>query len=202
MGATITMRKIGTIQQVQIQTGKLKAGEAPNRYYEPKYIEFMDALLLTELGAIGVTDGGVRIVDIHHAAHPETRNNGTNGISIGFTSHYAQMRDQFGAHVVDGIAGENIIIAADQRYHQEDLANGIVIESAGKRGKFSFVKVAAPCNEFSTFCLTQNQHRPAPETLKAALQFLNGGLRGFMIAPMPDVQQFEVRAGDTVYLAI
>lgn len=194
------MRKIGTIQQVQIQNGKLKAGETPNRYYEPKYIQVVDALLLTELGAIGLTDDGGRIVDIHNVTHPETRNNGTNAISIGFTSHYVQMREQFGAHLSDGIAGENIIIAADQRYHHEDLANGIVIESGNKCGKFSFVKVAAPCNEFSTFCATQNTERPAPEILKAALQFLNGGVRGFMIAPMPDLPQFEVRAGDTIYI--
>jgi hypothetical protein len=33
-----------------------------------------------------------------------------NTISIGFTSHYAQMRARFGEHMQDGIAGENINI--------------------------------------------------------------------------------------------
>lgn len=195
------MRKIGTIQQVQIQTGKLKQGEALNRYYEPKYIQVMDALLLTVHGAVGLTDDGGRIVDIHNATHPTTRNNGDNAISIGFTTHYVQMRTHFGSHLTDGIAGENIIIATEQSFTQADLAGVVVIESAGQQGRFSIVKWHAPCNEFSTFCTTQNQARPEAAVLKSALQFLSNGMRGYAIAPYPDLPTFEVRAGDSVYLA-
>lgn len=195
------MRKIGTIQQVQVQTGKLKQGEAPNRYYEPKFIQVMDALLLTPQGAVGLTDDGGRIVDIHNTTHPTTRNNGDNAISIGFNTHYSRMRERFGAHLTDGVAGENIVITADEAFTAADLAGVVIIESAGQQGRFSIVKWHAPCNEFSTFCTTQNQRRPEPEVLKAALQFLSNGMRGYSIAPYPDVPVFEVRAGDVVYLA-
>ncbi len=195
------MQKIGVIRVVQIQTGKLKAGEKPERYYDPSHILRVDALLLTHDGVTGLTDDGGRIIDIHNARHPETRNNGTNGISLGFTAHYRRMRERFGARITDGIAGENIIIESDTPFHAEDLQAGLVIESGGQQRRFHYVKIALPCNEFSTFCLTGDRvGSAAASDLKAALQFLDQGTRGFMIAPYPDADGSEVRAGDMVYV--
>jgi len=57
--------------------------------------------------------GGGRIVagDVHHRAHPRTKNeDGVHGVSLGFTSHYALMRNRLrGAHHAR-CAGENIIV--------------------------------------------------------------------------------------------
>ncbi len=72
--------------------------------------EYLDQLRITPQGIGANTPEGKHVLDIHHRSHPNTRSEGDNVISIGFTSHYSAMRKQFGEHMVDGIAGENIII--------------------------------------------------------------------------------------------
>lgn len=193
------MIEIGQVKLVQIQIKPLKVGEKADRYYDPAGIRQVDHLRLTTDGVIGITPDGTEIVDIHNATHPQTRNNGTNGISIGFTSHYHAMRTRFGDHLKEGIAGENILIQADQPFRLEDLGERIAFQSAvsGELIVCHVTHILAPCREFSGFCAG----RGIPEaTLKAALQFLGEGQRGFKIKLAESRQQPLLRIGDRVFL--
>ncbi len=191
-----SLRLLGRIVRLQIQRSRLKLGEKPNRYFDPAPILAVDELTLTPEGALARTAGGGVLIDIHHAAHPETRNlDRTNDLSVGFTAHYAAMRDRYGAHLVDGCAGENILIEAADRVTLADIAGGLVIQPAGggRPVRLRVVRHAPPCREFSGYASRSAE----PEAIKGALQFLDGGLRGFYCAlsnPVPVL----VTIGDVV----
>ena len=98
------MREIGLIKHVQLQRSSLKQGQRPHRYYDPAPLLLVERLRLAPGGVSGLSADGLPIIDVHHANHPETKNSlGMNGISIGFTSHYRAMRDQYGAHLSAGL---------------------------------------------------------------------------------------------------
>src|SRR6266850_297415 len=85
------------------------------------------ALNVTPEGALGASpdEAGTWIVDVHHRAHPHTKNeDGQHGISLGFTSHYDAMRQHFGDKLEVGCAGENIIATTDRRCGDDELAGG------------------------------------------------------------------------------
>jgi hypothetical protein len=197
------MRQIGTIKLLQIQTGKLKIGTRPQSYYDPKYLLAVARLLLTPEGAHGITQHEEKIIDIHHARHPESRNNVDNPITIGFTIHYAKMRQEYGAHLTDGIAGENIIIETAEAFGWDDVVQGVAIQHNGTLHQFRLLKVAAPCFEFSHFAAGKNAAHGDPlpgAELKTALQFLDGGTRGFHISPLNDHEPVSVATGDAVFV--
>src|SRR5882724_8535492 len=111
------MRTIGTVTRLQIQRDSLKTGEKPTRTYDPTPLLAVPALHVSPDGALGASPGGMWVVDVHHRAHPDTKNeDGLHGISIGFTSHYDAMREHFGNRVEVGCAGENIIATSDRRF--------------------------------------------------------------------------------------
>jgi hypothetical protein len=196
------MREIGRVKLVQLQRSSLKAGERPYRYYDPTPLLVMNRLLLSSGGVVGLTAGGERLVDVHHAEHPASKNrSGANGISIGFTSHYRAMRERFGPHLSDGCAGENILVESDQTFALSDLGEYLAIQTAGG-ALVTLVDLlaAAPCVEFSQFAAGQGERLPA-EALKAALQFLDDGMRGFYARLADRQADAEVRAGDRVFAA-
>jgi hypothetical protein len=177
------MRTIGTVARLQIQRSSLKTGEKPNRVYDPAPLLPVSRLAVTPdgvLGAGGGADGGW-IVDVHHRAHPETKNeDGLHGVSVGFTSHYAAMRDHFGDRIVIGCAGENIIVATDRMFTYDDLAGGVAIVASDgpERVRLKVLQVAHPCRPFTGWALGGGE-RVEPDVLKSHLQFLDGGTRGF-----------------------
>ena len=116
------MREIGRIKQVQIQRSGLTVGERPSQQYDPSPLLVVSRLLLTPLGAIAFV-GDAEIMDLHHVEHPTSHNRGGNDISFGFTSHYRQMRSRFGDHLIDGCAGENILIESKQIFTLSDLVD-------------------------------------------------------------------------------
>ncbi len=119
------MRTIGTVARLQIQRSSLKTGEKPNRAYDPAPLLPVSRLTVTPDGVLGAGPDGGWIVDVHHRAHPETKNeDGLHGVSVGFTSHYAAMRERFGDRIVVGCAGENVIVTADRMFTYEELAGG------------------------------------------------------------------------------
>ena len=68
----------------------------------------MPALCLGEGGVSASIAHGERIPDAHHQDHQASKNvRGRNGISIGFTAHYAAMRARFGEHLENGLAGRD-----------------------------------------------------------------------------------------------
>lgn len=175
------MRTIGTVARLQIQRDSLKRGEKPTRRYDPAPLLSVAALNVSPDGALGAspTDAESWIVDVHHRAHPRTKNDdGLHGISIGFTSHYAAMQEQFGNKLTVGCAGENIIADVDRRFTYEELAGGIAIlaPDGTERVRLKVLQVAHPCRPFTGWALGRQVE---PEELKKHLQFLDDGMRGF-----------------------
>ena len=173
------MRTIGRVTRLQIQRDSLKTGEKPTRRYDPTPLLSVPMLNVTPDGALGGGPDGTWIVDVHHRAHPYTKNeDGLHGISLGFTSHYDAMREHFGERVAVGCAGENIIAAADRRFTYEELSAGVAILSpqGEERVRLRVLQVAHPCRPFTGWALGKQVE---PEELKKHLQFLDGGMRGF-----------------------
>ena len=175
------MRTIGTVTRLQVQRGSLKRGEKPTRVYDPTPLLSVSALNVSPDGALGASpsDDEMWIVDVHHRAHPRTKNDdGLHGISIGFTSHYAAMQEHFGNRVAVGCAGENIIAEVDRRLTYEELAGGVAILSpeGTERVRLKVLQVAHPCKPFTGWALGKTVE---PEELKKHLQFLDNGMRGF-----------------------
>ena len=197
------MREIGRIKLVQIQRSSLKLGERLHTYYDPAPLLAVQCLLLSPRGVIGLTKDQQEIMDLHHMDHPLTHNNnGGNGVSLGFTTHYQAMRAQYGEHLCDGIAGENILVTTERAFALADLGSQIVIENqqTGQRAYLSVVKAASPCVEFTHFAVNHGQSLPAAE-LKAALQFLDGGRRGFYARAMERDAPVVIQVGDRVFIA-
>ena len=198
----MAMHEIGRIKQVQIQRSSLKRGERLSRYYDPSPLLVVESLELTPDGVFGITINGKQVMDVHHADHPTSRNHdGINGVSLGFTSHYKAMRSQFGERLVDGCAGENILIETDAIMTLNDLGNRIAIQSKEIRGFIHLInlEVAAPCVEFSQFAANHGKPLVA-EPLKATLQFLNDGMRGFYATVIDQETLMLVKAGDRVFV--
>ena len=196
------MHEIGRIKQVQIQPSPLKVESSDFTYYDPAPLLVVESLELTPDGVFGFPINGKRVIDVHHVDHPTSGNHhGTNGVSFGFTSHYETMRTQFGEHMVDGCAGENILIETDDIITLSDLGTGIAIQSK-ETGQFVYLtkfKVAAPCVEFSQFAA--NHGLPlAAAPLKATLQFLHHGRRGFYATAEAQETPVLVRADDRVFV--
>src|SRR5260370_25350372 len=119
------MHQVGTIGRLEIQRASLKTGEKPNRVYDPAPILAVDRLAVSPDGVLGGGPEGGWLVDVHHRAHPSTKNeDGLHGVSVGFTSHYTLMRDRFGKRIAPGCAGAKILAEADRRRTPADLAAG------------------------------------------------------------------------------
>ena len=187
---------IGKIVRLQIQPTGLKFGTKTEQYYDPSKLMPTETLTLTPQGAFTRGPQGA-VLDIHHAEHPASKNSGgRNDLSVGFTSHYTAMREQFGAHVADGCAGENILIETSERVDLARLASGLVIEydPSKTRVRLQSFRVARPCVPFSTYASRQEDG----EELKPVLQFLNDGMRGFYCA-LEEPGEFVIAVGDEVF---
>ena len=121
------LREIGTIVRLQIQRSSLKVGLRPYRVYDPSPLLNVEQLSVSPDGAIALLPEGRTMIDVHHRRHPDSQNAGDNGVSIGFTSNYARMRERYGEHIADGYAGENILIETAESFTQSDLERGMAI---------------------------------------------------------------------------
>jgi len=195
------MRELGPIVRLQIQRSGLKnpapSGAAVARRFDPAPLLEVPALRLSPDGVVGLLAGQERVLDVHNKAHPETRNAAINGVSIGFTAHYAALVERFGSHLPLGVAGENIIVRTAGRVDQAAVADGLAIRTAdGNLVPLVEVQVAEPCVEFTRFALRMSDDQPSTEHVTSGLQFLRGGMRGFY-ASYAGVEVI-VRPGDTV----
>ncbi len=189
------MTPLGRVVRLQVQSAPLKSGERPDRVYGTAPIVQVEELLLTPDGAVGVDAAGARILDVHNTAHPATRYSDGNTVSFGLTSHYARMRERFGPHMVDGCAGENILVETDAPLRLSELGSrvGLCGAQSGEILEFSTIRVALPCVEFSKFAV-RNQDA-APADLKPVLQFLDEGTRGFYVTA---AREGSIRRGDVL----
>jgi hypothetical protein len=193
------MHFIGAIQRLQVQVTSLKVGDRARRFYDPAGIRVVPKLTITPYGVVGWDEAGSQLNDVHHRDYPGSKNRGDNGISIGFTSHYQQMREAYGEHVMDGIAGENILIEQDQLVGEDDLRYGVAIEtSSGALVRFDNLIVATPCVEFSRYAMRYPEDQRPDETVTETLQFLNDGMRGYYASYAGD--EAEVNVGDRVFV--
>ena len=195
------MREIGQISLIQVQRSALVVEDRTKSYYDPTPLVVVEYLLLSPQGVIGVAADGSQVMDIHHENHPNSHNHkGINGVSIGFTSHYRAMRSKLGEHLMDGIAGENIVVESATPHSLANLGErlAIQIQQTGRYIYLSGLQVATPCVEFSLFAANHGMPLPAAQ-LKETLQFLDGGTRGFY-ARMEDLQDtVTLRVGDKVF---
>ncbi|MBA2776895.1 MAG: hypothetical protein H0U31_09225 [Chloroflexia bacterium] len=190
---------IGPIVRLQVQTSSLKHGGRPRSWYDPSPIRAVPALRLDDGGVTGVDLR--EIADVHHRDHPQSKHRPENGVSFGFTGHYRQMRSRFGGHLVDGVAGENILVDAAGIFTSADVMHGFVIVSARGPVALTSVEYAKPCVEFSKFCSGYARDRRPDLVITETLQFLNLGTRGFYatLEPTPGAPPPLVALGDLVY---
>jgi hypothetical protein len=193
---------LGRIVRLQVQREKIKSGEKPDERYTPHdNLISVAALRIDSGGVAGVSESGEAVQDVHHRDHPRSRFRGQNGVSVGFTGHYARIRERFGEHLVDGIAGESILVENGGIVTLADLADGIVVTgNDGRVIEIDTWEVAHPCAPFSKFCLRFPEGQKADRRVTETLQFLENGTRGFNGTYRPDQPQGAIiRIGDAVY---
>jgi hypothetical protein len=198
-----TLRKLGHVKLVQIQPSGLIIETPSGYFYDVSRRVEVDQLHITTLGIEAITPGGEHVLDIHHISHPDKTYDNDDLVCIGFTSHYEAMRARFGEHMVDGSAGENIIIESEEEIWPEDLGQWIAIENqdTGHRTLLDLISFAAPCREFSQFA-TRSQHERLPgDKLKETLRFLANGRRGYLLLLSDGQDPAVVRRGDKVFVA-
>lgn len=178
------MRPIGRLVLLQVQRTTLKTGIKPNRVYDPGPLLHVPRAAVTPDGVLGWGAGTAMdawVVDIHHRAHPDTKNDdGVHGVSVGFTAHYRAMRERFGDRLTLGCAGENLIVECDRMISLEDVTPGLVITApdGSERVRLTVLKAAEPCRPFTGWA---QGRQVESAVLKDNLQFLCDGMRGYYL---------------------
>jgi hypothetical protein len=170
---------LGTVVRLQVQRSRLKPGLRGARVYDPAPLLEVPALEIGPRGVLGLTADSP-VLDVHHADHLDTRNvKLLNGLSLLPRPHYDVMRARFGDHLVDGDAGESLLLDTDGTWSTDDLAGPLALETAdGGLLELTDPMVASPCVEFSRFCLGRSPG-PVDDEVQAAMRDLDGGVRGF-----------------------
>lgn len=199
-------RRLGTVSLVQLQPRGLiidVSGPSPFRsFYDASRRVEVDRLEITPRGIEATLPTGERVLDIHHLDHPDKAYGDDDLVCVGFSAHYAAMRAAFGNHLVDGVAGENVLIDYSEEVWPEDLGRALAIENqdTGEVATLEMASFAAPCVEFSRFC-AQRQHDEIPaHKLGEILRFLGNGRRGFLLVLDDAHDVVTVRPGDKVFL--
>jgi len=195
------MRPLGTVSLVQLQPSGLIIETPAGYFYDVSRRVEVDQLLITTKGIEATTPDGNHVLDIHHLDHPDKAYDDDDLVSIGFTSHYQAMRERFGEHMVDGSAGENIIIEFAEEVWTDDIGKHLAIKSSvtGQITMLDFVSFAPPCDEFSHFVAQSQENRLPAKELKSILQFLNNGRRGFLLVLREGQDTAIVQPGDHVF---
>jgi hypothetical protein len=194
---------LGSIIRVQVQRSSHKlpaaADAAHPQAYSPAPLLPVAALRLTPEGVFGLADGVPEpIVDVHHRQHPESRYAIENPLSVGFTAHYAAMRQYFGAHLEHGIAGENVLVHTEDPVEPEQAARGFLVQvRGGALVALEPVRVAEPCVPFTRFALRLAPAEHAADAVREGLQFLRSGRRGYYTRYAGE--PVELHPGDLVF---
>jgi len=195
------MRELGVVKLVQLQPDGLIIKNSSGYFFDVSRRVQVGSLMITSRGIEALAPDGGRVLDIHHLDHPGKAYGEDDLVCIGFTSHYKAMRSRFGDHMVDGSAGENIIIEYEREVWPEDLGKQIAIENrdTGHRALLNMVSIAAPCEEFSRFAARSQDIPLQADSLKKTLKFLGNGRRGYLLVLSPNQGTVTVRAGDRVF---
>lgn len=196
-------RSLGMVKLVQIQPKGMRITTPEGRLYDPTRRETVGKIEITSDGIAAEMPGGEQLLDIHHRAHPDTHYKPGNSVSIGFTAHYRAMRSSFGPHIVDGSAGENVIIEFSEEIWLADLGKQLLFENpwSGQTALLDVNRFAAPCESFTHFIANCQHTRLPAEQLKTALKFLGNGRRGFLLSLAPTQESAFIQPGDRVFAA-
>lgn len=168
------------IVRLQVQRGPVKVGRAPLRSYGSEAIVPVDRLVAGPRGVLGVTGDGEEILDVHHQDHPQSRDRkGRAGVLFMGTGDYAALRARYGEHVVDGIAGETVLLDAPAGLARLGLPPVATVFTADGPLELHDVREAEPCVEFSRFCLRQEPSPVVDDAVRRALVDLDFGARGY-----------------------
>jgi len=168
------------IVRLQVQRVPVKPGRAPLRRYEPAAIVSVSSIHAGPRGVQGVTADGQTVLDVHHQDHPHSRDRrGKAGILFMGTGDYEALRERYGDQLVDGIAGETILLAAPDGFAGRRLPKKITVTTTAGPLELHAVRPADPCVEFSRFCLRQDPSAEVDDAVRKALIDLDGGARGY-----------------------
>lgn len=182
--------QIGEIALLQTQTGEM-TGQGS---YDTSMLVPVDTLRLTPDGVFGLFDDEW-IADRHHRDHRAAKHwRAEDVLSFGFTSHYDLMWEMFRVTSL-GMAGENVIVVADQMLNPEDVAGGIRIETNTGQIDLGEPHVLEPCVEFTRFMTSQPE--ASAQEVKHDREKLRNGVRGYAVS-IPGPNSVEVGLGDLV----
>lgn len=200
--------------RLQVQLNPIKPGRAPWRVYHPEVLRRVPELAVTGDGAVGVDADGAEHVDVHNRTHPASRDRkGRAGISIMTTGDYLALRQRYGDHLVDGIAGESILLDYRPGLARRAMPATMTLLAGGAwdgsdpkdpRAQdagllLTGVHIAEPCVEFTRFCLRLPASDRVGDDVRAGLDELSGGARGYkMVAAAPA----RIRVGDVLLIEL
>ena len=191
------------ILRLQIQIGPMKPGKAPLREYRTTGLQQVDRLLVSSRGNHGEWSVGAQTetaIDVHHQDHPQSRNRkGGAGVSVLGTGDYERLRNTYGAHLVDGAAGESVLVDAPDGIADLDFPAEFAISTPDGLINFERGRVASPCVEFSRFCLGEPPSPQVSDAVRQALIDLDDGHRGYRAAALGTG---IIRPGDTLLLPL
>ncbi len=165
------MELIGTVVALQVQRSRLKP--LPAKLYDPAALAPVAALEVGPRGGTGITADGERVLDVHHADHPDSRNRRlANGVSLMSLDAYTALRQRYGDHLVDGIAGESLLLDGVL-----PVTGQVVLETGEGELRLTAVQPIPPCVGFTCFCLRRAGLDTDDEVL-TTLEALGGGARG------------------------
>jgi hypothetical protein len=172
---------------LQVQRNPVKVGMAPLRWYEPAAIVPVNRLLVEPRGCRGLTVAGELVLDVHHRDHPKSRDRkGVAGILFMGTGDYVTLRERYGDHVLDGIAGETVLLDAPDGLAGGHLPTTATAHTSDGPLELRGIRVAEPCVEFSRFCLRKEASPDVDDAVKETLLDLDGGARGYRAIPSAD----------------
>jgi hypothetical protein len=189
------------VVRVQVQLRPVKAGRAPWRVYEPQAMHRVSALRVGPHGVVGIDADGTEHVDVHNTDHPRCRDpKGLAGISIMTTGDYAALRARYGPHLVDGVAGESVLLDYGPGLARRAMPPSLSIRAAGGTVlPLTGVHIAEPCVEFTRFCLRLPASDRVGDDVTAGLRDLDGGARGYKMVAGGDG---HIRPGDVLVLEL
>jgi hypothetical protein len=186
------------IVRLQVQRGPVKVGRAPLRSYRPEAIVPVERIVAGPRGVQGVTTDGEEVIDVHHQDHPQSRDRrGRAGVLVMGTGDYVALRARYGEHVVDGIAGETVLVDAPAGLARLGLPPVATVFTADGLLELHDLREADPCVEFSRFCLRQEPSPVVDAAVRQALVDLDHGARGYRSIA---ASAATIRLGDVVSL--
>lgn len=191
---------LGPVVTTQIHVDRMVNGG----HYDDHLILEVDALWLGVDGVIGQL-GDQSLLHAHHRLHPNKhraerpRDYRPNRLlSIGFTGHYDQMAERFGAAPI-GCAAEDIIVDCEGTISVEQLSGGVQLRREGQVVELDGVAVAKPCVPFTKWLLRDQD--ADDETVAPNRAFLDAGMRGFIMGLAGQHEPVAIRVGDELWVA-